>query len=95
MTWSVFEFSSALPWCPGEGEEREEVGDMRGKRLCPGENSAGGALLHGGWKAEGKDFRMGVSPAMLNIGLWARRSLRAFALVLGFEGLRRSTRCGG
>ena len=61
-----------MPWWPGEGEDLEEVGETLGKRLCPGEKSAGeelGVFELGGWNADGKDFRMGVSPAMLNIGL--------------------------
>lgn len=74
------EFSSVLPWWPGDGEDLEEVGDTLGKRLWPGEKSAGELDLEevgGGWNAEGKDFRIGVSPAMLNIGLNAAEAVRA------------------
>lgn len=73
------QFSSVLMLCPGEGEEREDVGDILGNRLCPGENSCG-ALLLGGWKAEGKDLRMGGSPDILNIGLKAAEAVRAGSL---------------
>ena len=50
------------------------MGETLGKRLWPGEKRAGeemelGVLELGGWNADGKDFRIGVSPAMLNIGL--------------------------
>ena len=72
-TCSVFEFSSVFPWWPGEGEDLEDVGETLGKRLWPGENRVGEAIEVGfelgGWNADGKDFRIGVSPAMLNIGL--------------------------
>ena len=48
------------------------MGETLGKRLWPGEKRAGeelGGFELGGWNADGKDFRIGVSPAMLNIGL--------------------------
>ena len=56
---SLLQFSSVL-MLAGEGEEREEVGDILGKRLWPGEkrDAALAPLTEGGWKAEGKDFRM-------------------------------------
>ena len=55
----------------GEGEEREEVGDILGKRLWPGEkrDAVLAPLAEVGWKAEGKDLRMGRSPDTENIGL--------------------------
>ena len=51
------------------------MGETLGKRLWPGEKRAGeelGGFELGGWNADGKDFRIGVSPAMLNIGLPAK-----------------------
>ena len=57
----------------GDGEDREEVGDIpgRGNRLWPGEKMEDmeeGDVLpgrdEGGWKAEGNDLRMGWSPDM-------------------------------
>ena len=68
---AVLEFSSVLRPVTGEGEDRElEPGDRRpGNRLWPGENSGGSGLVTGGWKAEGKDLRIGASPGSENIGL--------------------------
>ena len=61
------------------------MGETLGKRLWPGEKRAGeemelGVLELGGWNADGKDFRIGVSPAMLNIGLeiWTILTFWAF-----------------
>lgn len=56
------------------------MGETLGKRLWPGEKRAGEAAMElggfelGGWNADGKDLRIGVSPAMLNIGLPAKSS---------------------
>ena len=68
---AVLEFSSVLRPVMGEGEDRElEPGERRpGNRLWPGEKSGGSGLVTGGWKAEGKDLRMGASPGRENIGL--------------------------
>ena len=66
----MLEFSSVLRPVMGEGEDRElEPGERRpGNRLWPGEKSGGSGLVTGGWKAEGKDLRMGASPGRENIG---------------------------
>ena len=82
---AVLEFSSVLRVVAvmGEGEERElEPGDLSpGNRLWPGEKRGGSGRdteeseeseeseETGGWKAEGKDLRMGVSPVIANMGL--------------------------
>ena len=68
---SLLEFSSVLRcvvWM-GEGEDLEEVGDILGNRLWPGENSDFSDREDGGWNADGKDFNIGVSPVIENIGL--------------------------
>ena len=53
----------------GEGDDLEEVGDILGNKLWPGENRDFSDLEDGGWNAEGKDFRIGVSPVIENMGL--------------------------
>jgi len=53
----------------GEGDDLEEVGDILGNKLWPGGNRDFSDLEDGGWNAEGKDFSIGVSPVIENMGL--------------------------
>ena len=67
----MLEFSSVFIWeeWMGDGDDLEEVGDILGNKLWPGENSDFSDLEDGGWNAEGKDFSIGVSPVIENMGL--------------------------
>ena len=73
---SVLQFSSALSGVSSErgSELWSEAGDTRpggrgpGNRLWPGEKRD--LETAGGWNAEGKDFSIGGSPVIENMGLW-------------------------
>ena len=64
----------------GDGDDLEDDGDILGKMLCPGEKSDEELLSRetGGWNAEdeGKDFKIGVSPLIENIGLKRKLSIK-------------------